>query len=486
MSDWPWLVLLTVYGACVGSFLNVVIYRLPAGLSVIRPASRCPHCGHGLAAYDNIPVLGWLWLRGKCRYCKTPISVQYPLIEALCAVLFVGMYWVDYHSGWQAGFMAGGPSGTWPALVVQLALLAVLVAATGIDARYYIIPLEATHLVTALALVVLPLATVWLPVIQLIYSNSNHTVVVPPNGVGAAFGGLGGLMVAWVLLWKKVLPRSFDEEMIEPSDPAAATQEANLSQIDDADPTDRQGLLAGLLMILPLIGAMIGVGWWSWFGQPMESASTQRLPGQRWILDTNEEQSLLIHTMVGAMLGYVVVGLLYGSVRQPDEAQDIVGEYPNPRGEVLKESLFLVLPLVGAMGGYWLTRYLNGEAGFSLGHGPVWSVLGSVLMGYLVGGGVIWGVRVLGTLAFGREAMGLGDVHLLAAIGAVVGPRHAVLVFFLAPFFGLASALGMMVMSRVKQVTGRVIPYGPYLAAAAVAVMALRGPIERVFVIFFS
>ncbi len=81
--------------------------------------------------------------------------------------------------------------------------------------------------------------------------------------------------------------------------------------------------------------------------------------------------------------------------------------------------------------------------------------------------------------------MGLGDVHLLAAIGAVVGPQHAVWVFFVAPFFGLASAAGMMVMSRVSQATGRVIPYGPYLAGAAVVAMALRGPIERVFGIFF-
>ena len=482
MADWPWLVLLTIYGTCVGSFLNVVIYRLPAGLSIVRPASRCPRCGHGLAIYDNIPVLGWLWLRGRCRYCQTPISIQYPLIEALCAVLFVGMYWVDYRSGWQPGFMAGGPSGTWPALVVQLALLAVLVASTGIDARYYIIPLEATHLMTALALLVLPLSTVWLPEIELIFSNSNMTVMVPPNGVAAAFGALAGLMLAWVLLWKKVLPRSFDEEMIESMDPSSVNGEVKSSQIDETDPTDRQGLLASLLMILPLIAAVVGVAWWNGFGEPIQSADTWRA----WVENSSGERSLLVHTLIGAMLGYLIVGLMYGSMRQPDEAEDILGEYPNPRWEVLKESLFLSLPIVGAVCGYWTVRYLNSEVGLSLGHGPVWSVLGAVLMGYLVGGGIIWGVRVLGTLAFGREAMGLGDVHLLAAIGAVVGPRHAVLIFFLAPFFGLASALGMMVMSRVKQVTGRVIPYGPYLAAAAVAVMALRGPIERVFVIFFS
>jgi leader peptidase (prepilin peptidase) / N-methyltransferase len=77
------------FGAAVGSFLNVCIYRWPADESVIRPASRCPGCGHALAWYDNIPILGWLWLRGACRYCGSRISAQYPLIELATALLWV-------------------------------------------------------------------------------------------------------------------------------------------------------------------------------------------------------------------------------------------------------------------------------------------------------------------------------------------------------------------------------------------------------------
>lgn len=79
-------------GAAVGSFLNVVIYRVPAGLSVLFPPSRCPHCLRQLKAYDNVPVLGWLWLKGRCRYCKSPISVRYPLVEAATGMLFVGVF----------------------------------------------------------------------------------------------------------------------------------------------------------------------------------------------------------------------------------------------------------------------------------------------------------------------------------------------------------------------------------------------------------
>ncbi|WP_299411338.1 A24 family peptidase [Acaryochloris sp. IP29b_bin.148] len=79
-------------GASVGSFLNVVIYRLPANLSLLHPPSRCPQCQTPLKPYDNVPVLGWLWLKGKCRYCRTPISSRYPLVEAITALLFLGIF----------------------------------------------------------------------------------------------------------------------------------------------------------------------------------------------------------------------------------------------------------------------------------------------------------------------------------------------------------------------------------------------------------
>lgn len=80
---------LAFFGACVGSFLNVVVYRLPAGISLIRPGSRCPACGHAIRPWDNVPVLGWLWLAGRCRDCRTPIPVRYPLVEAATAGLFM-------------------------------------------------------------------------------------------------------------------------------------------------------------------------------------------------------------------------------------------------------------------------------------------------------------------------------------------------------------------------------------------------------------
>src|SRR4051812_21718702 len=75
-------------GLIVGSFLNVVVYRVPAGASVVRPRSACPGCGQPIRSRDNIPVVSWLLLRGKCRDCRAPIAARYPLVEATTGVLF--------------------------------------------------------------------------------------------------------------------------------------------------------------------------------------------------------------------------------------------------------------------------------------------------------------------------------------------------------------------------------------------------------------
>lgn len=92
--------LAALLGLLVGSFLNVVIYRVPRGESVVRPRSRCPGCGYELSWYDNVPVLSWLLLRGRCRRCQAPISARYPLVEALTAVVFGLLAW-KFGATWQ-------------------------------------------------------------------------------------------------------------------------------------------------------------------------------------------------------------------------------------------------------------------------------------------------------------------------------------------------------------------------------------------------
>lgn len=92
---WVLLAWLFVLGGTVGSFLNVVVYRVPAGMSLIRPGSHCPACEQAIRWYDNVPIFGWIWLRGRCRDCGAKISPHYPIVEALTAAMFVALAWVE-------------------------------------------------------------------------------------------------------------------------------------------------------------------------------------------------------------------------------------------------------------------------------------------------------------------------------------------------------------------------------------------------------
>ena len=88
-ENWLICLWLTVIGACVGSFLNVIVYRMPRGLSVTHPGSHCPQCKHPVRWYDNIPVVSWIWLQGQCRDCGESFSIRYAVIEALAALIFL-------------------------------------------------------------------------------------------------------------------------------------------------------------------------------------------------------------------------------------------------------------------------------------------------------------------------------------------------------------------------------------------------------------
>ncbi len=143
---WPILVFLAlgffVVGTVVGSFLNVCIYRIPWQKSVIWPSSRCPHCLAAIAGRDNIPIVSWMALRGECRRCGAPISVRYPLVEALVGLLFLGAYLID---------VVLPPRAPWEFPAVRLLaaayhalFLALLVAATFIDYDYWEIPKQIT------------------------------------------------------------------------------------------------------------------------------------------------------------------------------------------------------------------------------------------------------------------------------------------------------------------------------------------------------
>ena len=194
MPDLPvaiWTLFAGILGLLVGSFLNVVILRLPERLAwawrreahevledaaseeapppgLVREPSHCPHCKHRLSAFDNVPLFSWLLLRGRCRYCKTRISIQYPLVELLTGILSAVIVW-HFGAGWVA---AAGLIFTW-----------MLVALAGIDFRTQLLPDQLTYplLWLGLLLTVVPL-----------FISPVHAIV------GAAIGYLALWSVYWV------------------------------------------------------------------------------------------------------------------------------------------------------------------------------------------------------------------------------------------------------------------------------------------------
>lgn len=132
-------ILVGILGACIGSFLNVVIYRVPNELSIVMPNSACPNCKSAIKPYDNIPIFGWLILGGKCRNCEEPILWRYPAVELLTALVFLLVYW-------QIGFT--------PYMPVALAFAAAMISLIFIDAEHMILPNVITYPMFVIALII--------------------------------------------------------------------------------------------------------------------------------------------------------------------------------------------------------------------------------------------------------------------------------------------------------------------------------------------
>jgi leader peptidase (prepilin peptidase)/N-methyltransferase len=183
-----------ILGLVTGSFLNVVIARLPDGRSVVHPPSACPACGSSIRWYDNVPVFSWLWLRARCRSCQARISWRYPAVELLTAVLFL---------------LAARRFGPVLDLGAALLLLAALVAITGIDLDHQIIPdvitLPGVAVGAGLAVALHPAA--WLDTLfGILVGGGLFLVVILASGGGMGGGDMKlGAMMGAFLGWKLVL-----------------------------------------------------------------------------------------------------------------------------------------------------------------------------------------------------------------------------------------------------------------------------------------
>lgn len=195
---WTGYLFIFVLGAAVGSFLNVVIHRVPREQSVVFPTSACPKCGGAIKAYDNIPILSWLILGGKCRTCKVPISARYPAVELFNALLWLLVFW-------QIGFT--------PMLPVGLIFVSVIAALMFIDAEHMILP----NVITYPLFVVVLLLRIVFPIIfsYSVFSDSFYAPLASMIGeyhpvvislFGALLGALAGGGSLWLVgeLWKRL------------------------------------------------------------------------------------------------------------------------------------------------------------------------------------------------------------------------------------------------------------------------------------------
>ena len=365
------IIFIFAVGGCIGSFLNVVIYRLPRDKSLISPPSSCPSCEKRIAFYDNVPLFSWLLLGGKCRHCKAKISVRYFVIELLTAVVFLGFFYLYFYSGIREGipaFVQGG----WVIYVMSIVLVSCLIVSSAIDLELWVIPISVCWFATGIGFIGSAAGGYF------IGSEAIGRYLLLPRAT-AATGSLGagaviGLFISYLLIRTGLLKRSYESEHSEHSE-----QNGEPVETEESKYNDRQEMFKEILFLLPVV--------------------------------------------VCSAVSLAVISLVFSV----DIRASFSGDYPI---------------LAGFLGSVW---------------------------GYLVGCGIIWVTRILGTLLFGREAMGLGDVHLMGAAGAIIGPGLVVAAFFIAPFAGLVWALSQMFFRKVRQ-----IPYGPFLSLGIIAVMILH------------
>ena len=189
--------LMAVLGAMIGSFLNVVIHRLPREQSIVFPKSTCPACRAPIRAYDNIPILSFLVLRGRCRSCRAPISARYPAVEALTALLFAAVTWHD---------------GLSFALAFDLAFTASIVALVFIDAEHMILPNAITYpgilfaLITRAVVPYLAGPSHFDDLPQLVAHFHAGDPVWLVSLIGAMIGAIAGGGSLWLMgfLWEKL------------------------------------------------------------------------------------------------------------------------------------------------------------------------------------------------------------------------------------------------------------------------------------------
>lgn len=445
MMELAWLGLFVwLLGLCVGSFLNVVIYRLPLGLSVSQPRrSFCPKCSAPIAAFDNIPVLSWLLLRGRCRRCRAPIGLQYPLVEALCGLAFVLAFVLLFSP--LRGAAPAELARDWPLLLAWLTLTAALVACAAMDIVSYTVDTRVTDAAMYAGLV---LYAVW--------PRGRELANAIDPALGAAALAAGAVSV-W-LTWRAMV--------------LADGAEADAPLLDPPEPERGRTVAPSVALAVVLLAILVSVS--------------------LWLLGVVGYAELPLRTeavLAGLLILFVSI-VMAGSRRRAADHEvkaAIDAEQPQARAMVVAEARWLALPLAAGAAAYALVvlvpavgdawgRALGWIAPF--GAAPLAGVATSAI-GALVAAAAGWLLRIVFTLAFGREAFGVGDIFILAAAGACAGWPIALLGLLCAIGLSLAGwLLGLLFKSTA------IIPFGPWLALGFLVALWIEVPAGRFLAVY--
>ncbi|QOJ16050.1 MAG: A24 family peptidase [Planctomycetia bacterium] len=477
--------LIWLLGLAVGSFLNVVIYRLPAGLSISRPArSFCPICTRPIAWYDNIPVLGWLLLRGRCRQCRAPISAQYPIIEAATALVFVTIHHLLAGVGAQPG--ADGLHCPQHAVVAAawLLLAAAMVACTAMDLLTYTVDTRVTDFAMFGG-------------IALYLFHPADTFGSTPSAADGALSAAavlmlltsGGMLAATV--W--FAPHPTDDQ--PPTTAASPSSGPALAQPTPGAASNNKPTFAPVAVLSVVL--LVGLSIWL-IGEAMTAApptdppppAARSLPtGAPSDPSASDPRSPIPAPPLGvALLAslsaiFVLLAAAGGQSRESDESvhHAIEEERDGARRMVLRELVWLAPILAAGALGWLLVSHSTAIADpwrTALAWQPIDGFLpvrglGAAAIGVIAATAAGWLLRIGFTLALGREAFGTGDIYILAAAGACAGWSIALSGLLLA--VGLALA-GWLVGSLLKKTA--VIPFGPWLALGFLAALWLSRPIH--------
>lgn len=354
-----------LFGVAIGSFLNVVIHRMPDGLSVVTPGSHCPHCSNSVRPFDNIPLLSYLLLRGRCRDCRARISFVYPAVELLTAVMFVAPI-IKHGVSWMALF--------------SILFACSIIALIFIDAKRQLLPNVITY----------PLFIFAIGAAMLLAARGQEATATFEFSI-----------------------------LFSPEQPEFSSR--------------RAAAIGGTLLALAAIGFRLfdwldGVLFNRYFEWEELDAEADRVEIEReQMIERGSNRVIHICIVAGLLLALLWVVLL---LKAPDPG---LPAYQAAYDGLLRAS--------------W---------------------------GALVGGGTIWWMRTLYFFLRGIEGMGLGDMKMMAGIGAFLGWQGAFGVLLIGSILGAAA--GAALAFRGKDGLKTALPFGVCLGFAALIVLLMQSP----------